>query len=75
MDRIFQDAKDKNVAAVLIYADANKDLYYDVAGTNAVSADDCLELFSKGVFCLYSGTYYAAKSCTDEGVIDFGLPT
>ena len=74
MDRIFQDAKDKNVAAVLIYADTNKDLFYDAAFTEAVEAADCLELFSKNVFCLYSGTYYAAKSCTSAGVIDFGLP-
>ena len=74
MDRIFQDAVDKNVATVVIYADASKDLFYDEAGTAAVPATDCLNLFAKGVVCKYLGTYYAAKSCTDAGVIDFGLP-
>lgn len=74
MDRIFQDAVDKNVAAVVIYADANKDLFYDEAGTTAVPAADCLNLFAKGVVCKYSGTYYKPVSCTEAGVISFGLP-
>lgn len=74
MDRIYNDAKDKNVAAVLVYANSEKALFYDAEFTDAVDADDCLELFSKGVICLYDGTYYNAVSCTDAGVLSFGLP-
>lgn len=73
MNRIYQDAKDKNVAAVLVYANASKALFYDEAFKNAVPADDCLELFLKGVICLKGDTYYTAKSCTKAGVIDFGI--
>lgn len=75
MNKIYDDAKDKNVATVVLYADANKDLYYDVNGTEAVKAADCLELFIKGVVCIYDGDYYKALSCTEEGVINFGFPT
>ena len=75
MDRIFQDAVDKNVAAVVIYADANKDLFYDEDGTVEVPAADCLNLFAKGVVCKYLGSYYRPVSCSEEGVISFGLPT
>ena len=76
MDRIFQDAVDKNVATVLVYANESKALFYDADFTEAkaVPADDCLNLFFKGVVALFDGTYYAAKSCSAEGVIDFGFP-
>lgn len=76
MDRIFQDAVDKNVSTVVVYANQSKALFYDAAftETKAVPADDCLNLFFKGVVALFDGTYYAAKSCTDAGVIDFGFP-
>lgn len=74
MDKIYLDANDKNIAAYVVYADSNKDLFYDSAFKNAVPADDCLNLFIKGAVCLYSGTYYRALSCSDAGVISFGLP-
>ena len=73
--RVMGDAEDKYVSTIVIYADANKDLFYDQAGTEAVPAEDCLNLFLKGVVCLYSGTYYKAVSCSDAGEISFGLPT
>ena len=76
MDRFYQDAEDKNVAAIKVYANAEKALFYDAAFTEAkaVPADDCLNLFVKGVVALYDGAWYAAKSCTTAGVIDFGFP-
>lgn len=75
-DRFYQDAVDKNVAAVKVYANESKALFYDAEFTEAkaVPAEDCLNLFVKGVVALYDGTWYAAKSCTEEGVIDFGFP-
>lgn len=76
MDRFYQDAVDKNVAVVKVYADSNKALFYDATFTEskAVPAEDCLNLFVKGVVALYDGSWYAAKSCTEAGVIDFGFP-
>lgn len=75
-DRFYDDAVDKNVAAVKVYADSNKALFYDAEFTEAkaVPAEDCLNLFVKGVLALYDGSWYAAKSCTEAGVIDFGFP-
>lgn len=75
-DRIFQDAEDKNVAQVVVYANESKALFYDSAFTaaKAVPAEDCLNLFYKGVVALFNGVYYSAKSCTTAGVIDFGFP-
>lgn len=73
MDRVFQDAKDKNVAAVLVYANSSNAIFYDAAFKNAVPAEDCLELFLKGVIALKGTNYYKAKSCTKAGVIDFGI--
>lgn len=76
MDRFYNDAVDKNVAAVKVYANADKALFYDAEFTEskAVPAADCLNLFAKGVLALYNGAWYAAKSCTTAGVIDFGFP-
>lgn len=75
-DRFYDDAVDKNVAAIKVYANESKALFYDAEFTaaKAVPATDCLNLFVKGVLALYDGTWYAAKSCTTEGVIDFGFP-
>lgn len=76
MNKIFNDANDVPVAAYIVYADANGDLFYDAACTegNKVDADDCLNLFFKGVVCVKDDVYYAATSCTDKGVITFAFP-
>lgn len=75
-DRVFQDAEDKNVATILVYANESKELFYDAEFTEAkaVPAEDCLNLFFKGVVALYDGNYYSAKKCSDAGEIDFGFP-
>lgn len=74
MDRIFKDASDKNVAAIVVYANSSKKLFYDAAFKNAVPADDCVNLFQKGVICKdASGNFHTAVGCTAAGVIDFGL--
>lgn len=75
MDRVWMDAEDKNVATRVLYANESKALFYDAAFTDAVPAEDCVNLFTKGVVALYNGAYYAPKSCTEEGVIDFGFAT
>ena len=71
--RIFDDAVDKNVAKVVVFADTNKDLFYDAEFVNKVPVEDGLNLFAKGVVCLYNGSYYAPVSCTEAGVISFGI--
>lgn len=73
MDRIYNDASDKNVAKVIVYASESNKIYYDAEHKNEVPAADCLNLFLKGVVCRKSGVYYAAVSCTEAGVISFGL--
>lgn len=73
MVRIYEDAKDLHVANVLVYANESKALFYDEAFTQEVSASDGVELFLKGVVCLYDGAYYAAVSVSTAGVLDFGL--
>ena len=74
MKKIFQDAVDKNVAAVMLFADASKDIFYDEAHKEPVPAEDCVNLFIKGVVCEYNDVLYKALSCSDAGVINFGFP-
>lgn len=77
MKRIYNDAADKNVASVVVYANSSNKLFYTETMTGAsaveVPAADCLNLFLKGVVAVKGGTYYKAKSCTSAGVIDFGF--
>lgn len=70
---LFQDARDKNVATRVVYADASNDLFYDEDCSVAVPVDDGLNLFIKGVVAFKDGVYYTAKSCTEGGVLNFGL--
>lgn len=78
MERIYNDACDKNVASVIVYANSSNKLFYTETLTGdkavAVPATDCLNLFLKGVVAVKGGNYYKAKSCTSAGVIDFGFP-
>lgn len=77
MKKVYFDANEKNVAKVIVYANSSNKLFYTEALTGdkavAVPAEDCLNLFLKGVVAVKGGTYYAAKSCTTAGVIDFGF--
>lgn len=71
--KLFNHADDKNVAAVLVYANSSGNLFYDQAFEKAVPAEDCLNLFVKGVVCLKAGSYYIPTSCTAEGVMTFAF--
>lgn len=73
MTKIFNDAEDKNVATNVVYLNESNALFHDAACTDAVEAEECLNLFHKGVIGIKAGTHYAAVSCTSEGVIDFGM--
>lgn len=75
MKKIFNDACDKNVSVRVVYVDEAGDLFYDEECTVEVPAEDCLNLFVKGVVAIKDDVYYTAVSCTDEGVIDFNIPS
>lgn len=75
MKKVFQDAKDKYVAANVVYANSSNELFYDEEFTDAVSADDLKDLFYKNVVAVKNGTSYTAKSMTSAGVVDFGFPS
>ena len=70
---LFKDAGDKNVATRVLYADSGNNLFYDEACTQAVPLEDGLNLFVKGVVAFKEGIYYAAKSCSETGTLNFGL--
>lgn len=56
MDKIFMDAKDKNVASVVIYANESDDTmayFYDAEKTQEVPAEDMFDLFVKGVIVAF----------------------
>ncbi len=73
MNRVFQDAKDKYVSAVIVYFNDNK-FYFDEAFEQEVSADEMKDLFFKGIVAVKNDVFYTAKSMTDAGVVDFGFP-
>lgn len=74
MTKVYNRAEDEHVAAVIVYANSSNKIFYDeTANKEQVPAADCLNLFLKGVVCKKGTTYYKAKSCTEAGVIDFGI--
>ena len=79
MAKIYNDAVDKNVAVTVVYAGSDNKVYATPEAATAkksgtdIKGDEALNLFIKGVVALKSGTYYAAVSCTDAGVLNFGL--
>ncbi len=47
--KIFAKSEEKYVKSVILYADANKYLCYDAAGTSKVAKDELADLFKKGI--------------------------
>jgi hypothetical protein len=58
MERVFDDANDKNVAAYVIYGKASDSkLYYSsVDGADQVTEADLADIFAKGRVIIKSGT-------------------
>ena len=71
--KIFDDAKDVNVAATIIYTTDGSTFTYDKEGNVAVPAEDMFDLFVKGVLAVKSDVYYKPTSCTVAGVITFAF--
>ena len=59
MEKIWNDADDKNVATVILYADKDDgNEFFDAAKKNGVRKDELANLFKKGVLVSLSGTLY-----------------
>ena len=57
MDKIFQQAKDKNVAALLFYKDANSYICSDSEAKVKMSKAEVIDAFKKRAFLVDSGSY------------------
>lgn len=67
MDRIFQRAEDKNVAAVILYASNTDDkVYLDKDCLNPVTAKQVTNAFTKGCFISYNDRLYTPLLCYTE---------
>ena len=73
MKKIYDDANDK-YATVVLFVNGSNELFYDEAFTTAVPAADLFHLFIAGVVAKKGDVYYKPVSCTEAGVISFGLP-
>lgn len=73
MEKIWNDADDKNVATVILYADKDDgNVFFDSAKKNGVSKDELANLFKKGVLVSLSGVLYmpiSYKESSGAGVI------
>ena len=72
MDRIYIDAKDKNVAVRILYGKTSGDyLYYDEKTTQKVSKDDAFDAFIKGALVLMNGEYHKILQCkpSESGLV------
>lgn len=68
MDRIYQDAKDKNVSAVCIYGDATYG-YIDSAKEEKITTSQLVEAFRKRALINVDGVLYTPLSLeVNDGV-------
>ena len=59
MERIYDQAKDVNVATYVLYAKtADKKLYLEPSYTTKVSKDELADAFKKGRLLIFDGTNY-----------------
>lgn len=73
MEKIWNDASDKNVATVILYADKDDgNVFFDAAKKKGVSKDELANLFKKGVLVNLSNVFYmpiSYKETAGAGVI------
>lgn len=70
MDRIFADAKDKNVVGSKIYTKSGSTFgYSDSDCTKKIEADELTDMFIKGAFIIVSGSLYKPVSCVEASGI------
>lgn len=76
MSKIYQDAKDKNVATILVYSDGTN-VFYDEAKAKKVSFNDLSEFFVKGMLVksdagLFTPIAFKTESTVNKVVIHDG---
>lgn len=71
--RIFINAKDKDVATVVIYTADGVTFTYDQEGSKEVKPADIFDLFINGVVAVKDDVYYKPTSCTKAGNIEFNF--
>lgn len=72
MNKIYDDAKDKNVAVRILYGKSSGEfLYYDEKTTQKVSKEDAFDAFLKGMLVLMNGEYHKIIHCklSDSGYV------
>lgn len=72
--RVYQNAKDADVATVVLYANASKALFYDPEFKVPVPKTDGLDLFIHGVVAVKNNVYYVPMCCAADGTITFAFP-
>lgn len=69
MDRVYQDAKDKNVAKVIVYVSSAK-AYSDAAHKTQMKTSELKDAFMKGcVLVSTDGTWVAPTSYTEASKV------
>lgn len=66
MDKVFQQAKDKNVAAVLIYVNDNDYACVDAAGETKMTKAQLRDAFLKRSFVVSDGDFYVPTEMVVE---------
>lgn len=73
MDKIYDQAKDKNVSAVVFYANTNLDdhkLYIDDKFSNAATYEDVIDAFNKRLFISMNDEVYIPSSMLNTFTIE-----
>lgn len=70
-ERIWNDAEDKNVAAVIVYINDGS-LFYDAAHTVEVEDEDLKNLFFKGAVANDDGVFKKAVAYSESDGIVWG---
>lgn len=69
MDRIYDQAKDQNVAALVIYASADNNAYTDKACTKQFKTSELKDAFIKRAVVCVDTNYFIPVSYAEEGNI------
>lgn len=68
MEKIYNRAKDKDVAAVILFASGDeKHLSYDFAGKELLSAAEVTDLFVQGMVISMQGDFYRPLCLVHDG--------
>ena len=73
MDRIYDQANDKNVSAVVFYANTNLDdhkLYIDDQFSNAATYEDVIDAFNKRLLISMNNNLYIPVSMLNTFIIE-----